>query len=248
MKCPNCGRKGLLLKSRKCLCCEKKCCENCAFFVLKLGIEDKWACSTECRQKYEQKVLEHPTGDIGTELNAAFRSIENELWHEACFSALDKNDLEWKNWKSLLKNGRDYATRIMEINTTSSDGKERNDLRDRFRRRLFLSLASNMQRVGRPLDAAIVYEKELKMYDEARTLREKDKQVAVKRMDITVNLNDLLRQFKDGGIVAIYRCPHCGGKLRVDRDVDITKLKVCEYCGSEIESMDLADFLKNALS
>jgi DNA-directed RNA polymerase subunit RPC12/RpoP len=105
-----------------------------------------------------------------------------------------------------------------------------------------------MEKVGRPLDAASVYEKELKMYDKARALREKDKQVAVKHMDITVNLNDLLRQFKDGGIVAVYRCPHCGGKLKVDKNVDIAKLKVCEHCGSEIESMDLADFLKTALS
>lgn len=136
----------------------------------------------------------------------------------------------------------------MEIDTTSSDRKDKSDLRYRFRNRVLLLLASNMERVGRPLDAANVYEKELKMYDKARTLREKDKQVAVKRMDITVNLNDLLRQFKDGGIVAVYRCPHCGGKLKVDRNVDIVKLKVCEHCGSEIESMDLADFLKTALS
>jgi DNA-directed RNA polymerase subunit RPC12/RpoP len=48
--------------------------------------------------------------------------------------------------------------------------------------------------------------------------------------------------------VAVYRCPHCGGKLKIDKDARMDKLRVCEYCGSEIETMDLADFLRTALS
>lgn len=248
MKCPNCDRKGIFFETMKCVSCQKKCCKYCASFVLKIASEDKMTCSAECKRKYEQKVLEHPLGDIGTELNDAFRKLENELWHEACCSALDRNDPQQQNWTILTRHGRDYATRIMEIYETSPHCYGKSDLRERFRNRVLLVMASNMENVGRPLDAANVYEKELKMLDKAKALRQKDKQVAVKHVDITVNLNDLLRQFKDGGIVAIYRCPHCGGKLKVDKNVDIAKLKVCEHCGSEIESMDLADFLKTALS
>jgi hypothetical protein len=232
----------------KCVSCEKKCCKNCASFVMKIGSEDKWVCSPDCRQKYEQKVLEHPIGDIGAELSTAFRSTENELWYEACILALSENSSEWKYWQMLVKHGSGYASCMMGISDTSSDGKHMSDLRDRFRTHVFELLASNMIHVGRLQDAANVYEKELKMPDKARALREKDKQGAVKHVDITVNLNELVRQFKDGGIVAVYRCPHCGGKLKVDKNVDIAKLKVCEHCGSEIESMDLADFLKTALS
>ena len=86
------------------------------------------------------------------------------------------------------------------------------------------------------------------MYNEARDLREKDRQIIVKKTEVSVDLNALLQQVKDGGIVAVYRCPHCGGKLRVGKDCQLEKLKVCEHCGSEIKTMDLADFLKTVLS
>jgi lysine biosynthesis protein LysW len=66
--------------------------------------------------------------------------------------------------------------------------------------------------------------------------------------DVSVDLNVLLQQLKEGGLILVYRCPHCGGKLKIDKNVDIAELKQCEHCGSEIESVDLADFLKTALS
>lgn len=67
-------------------------------------------------------------------------------------------------------------------------------------------------------------------------------------MDISVDLNVLLKQVKDGGIVAVYRCPHCGGKLKIGKDTSLKSLETCEHCGSEIEAMVLADFLRVALS
>lgn len=63
-----------------------------------------------------------------------------------------------------------------------------------------------------------------------------------------MDLNTLLKQVRDGGIVVIYRCPSCGGKLKVGKDTSVESLKVCEHCGSEIETIELADFLKTALS
>jgi DNA-directed RNA polymerase subunit RPC12/RpoP len=63
-----------------------------------------------------------------------------------------------------------------------------------------------------------------------------------------VDLNSLLKQIAEQGIVAVYRCPHCGGKLKIGKETSETNLRICEHCGSEIETMDLADFLKTALS
>jgi DNA-directed RNA polymerase subunit RPC12/RpoP len=96
-------------------------------------------------------------------------------------------------------------------------------------------------------NAAKIY-KRLGMYEEAGKIRAKRDELTIKRTDISLNLNALLQQVKDGGIVAVYRCPHCGGKLKISETTTITSLKICEHCGSEIESMDLADFFKTVLS
>jgi uncharacterized protein with PIN domain len=109
------------------------------------------------------------------------------------------------------------------------------------------ALAQNLEKCGRTQDAARVYE-DLRMYDKSRELREKDRQILVKKTDVSINLNALLQQVKDGGLVAIFRCPHCGGKLKISEKTTLNSLRTCEHCESEIESMDLADFLKTALA
>jgi len=246
-KCPNCGRQGLFLKTMKCLHCGKECCKRCAHYVLTIGIDDdKWACSHECFQKFEQKVLDYPMRNIGTVLDSEFYDLEDKLWHSACIEALSEDDPWRQRWLDLLKQG--LAIRVVHIDTKSSDNKHQSDLGVKFRKRTLLELARNIEAVGRPLDAAEIYEKELKMYDEARELRRKEKQVLVKKTDISVNLNELIQQVKDGGIVVVYRCPHCGGKLKIDKDASVESLKVCGHCGSGIETMELAEFLRTVLS
>jgi hypothetical protein len=86
----------------------------------------------------------------------------------------------------------------------------------------YSALALNLEKCGRPLDAAEIYEKKLKMYDKARLLRQNEKHVIIKTTDVSIDLNELLKQVKDGGIVAIYRCPHCNAALKVN---DKTSLK-----------------------
>ncbi len=109
-----------------------------------------------------------------------------------------------------------------------------------------LALAQNLIRCGRDLDAASIFEK-LKIYDKARELRKKDKHIVIKRTNISVNLNSLLQQFKSSGIVAVYRCPHCNANLKVGKNTNIESLRKCEHCSSEVETMDLTDFLEKAL-
>jgi hypothetical protein len=55
------------------------------------------------------------------------------------------------------------------------------------------------------------------MYEKAGQLRQMQKQVVVKQTVVSVDLNNLLQQIRVGGIVALYRCPRCGGNLKIDK-------------------------------
>lgn len=131
----------------------------------------------------------------------------------------------------------------------------------RNRENLLIGEAKHCEKVGRYGDAAEKYKQiaelyeQQKLHDKARVLRDKarhllgkEKQVIVKTTDIVVDLNKLIEQVKDGGIVVVYRCPHCGGKLKIGKDTSVESLRVCEHCGSAIKAMDLTDFLQTALS
>jgi DNA-directed RNA polymerase subunit RPC12/RpoP len=85
------------------------------------------------------------------------------------------------------------------------------------------------------------------MYDEAGRMSARGRRAPVVRT-VTIDLNTLLKQIKNGGIVAVYRCPYCGANLKVDKGTTRKSLRKCTHCGSEIEAMALADFLKSTLS
>jgi DNA-directed RNA polymerase subunit RPC12/RpoP len=118
----------------------------------------------------------------------------------------------------------------------------------------YLEAISHCERVGRYKDAAKNCEylaqtyEHYQLYYKARELRDRARGLLGKGPQVVVDLNKLIQQVKDGGIVAVYRCPHCGGKLKIDKGASVESLKVCEHCGSEIETMDLANFLRTALS
>jgi len=117
------------------------------------------------------------------------------------------------------------------------------DLRERLKPDYYLRKAEILERAGRREEAAEIYE-QYQMYDKAGELRG----MAKKTISIVVDLNKLIQQVRDGGIVAVYRCPHCGGKVKIGKATNIESLRVCEHCGSEIESVELADFLRTILS
>ena len=110
-------------------------------------------------------------------------------------------------------------------------------------RSIAVERAQKAELAGNHEAAAMIYEK-MDMYEEAGIARAKSKEALVKIID----LNKLLQQAKDGGIVVAYRCPHCGGNLRIGKDTSSESLKICEHCGSEIKTIDLLDFLRTALS
>jgi len=120
-------------------------------------------------------------------------------------------------------------------------------LRETTQERVEQQRMENWVKAGNFEDAALFLEKRGK-YVEAGKMRARGREVVVRQTSISIDLNVLLKQIAEQGIVAVYRCPHCGGKLKIGKATSEASLRVCEHCGSEIETMDLADFLKTALS
>jgi DNA-directed RNA polymerase subunit RPC12/RpoP len=116
-----------------------------------------------------------------------------------------------------------------------------------FIRKIILVKAQEFEKAGRYEEAANLYEM-LKMPEEAGRLRHRDREFVVKKIEVSVDLNSLLQQVKESGLVVIYRCPRCGGNIKISRDSSATSLTTCQYCGSEIATIDLINYLKTALS
>jgi DNA-directed RNA polymerase subunit RPC12/RpoP len=199
-------------------------------------------CSDNCSNQFWQKVFSFPAEEfVETDTNNFFKKWIS-YWNQSILAAF--KDAKG-NYEPVKQAVRIHTQRYVAIPWIDSANRLIWQAKISLRNAK-LALAKNLIRCGRSLDAAKVYE-ELTMYDEARELREKDKRMIIKKTDISVNLNDLLQQFRDSGLVAVYRCPHCGGKLRVGKDTSLESLRICEHCGSEVETLDLVDFLEKAL-
>lgn len=263
-RCPSCGASSLFgFYTKQCANCGKIVCDQCVpqwFGPVRFKTyaentstqparyETTGFCSVKCFGQFWDKILDYQAEpQIGTDMRS-FGDNVIVLWNKAIVNAFAKGN---PNAARSLVPKADYAVQIHSDRFPAfpwwdSSGKLL-WMFERFRAKAKTSLAQNLEKCGRIDDAAKVYE-DLRMYDKARELRERDRQILVRKTDVSVNLNALLQQVKDGGIVAIFRCPRCGGKLKIGDKTTLNSLKVCEHCGSEIESMDLADFLKAALS
>lgn len=186
---------------------------------------------------------------IGTDTEN-FSHNRSRLWNDAILNAFTKGSARARA-DQLLMGKIKYAIQIHSERFAAFPWLEPsgnpNWMFKKFAHKAKVTLAQNLEKCGRTQDAAKILE-ELHMYDEARKLRERAKQVIVRRTNVSVNLNALLKQIKDGGIVVIYRCPHCSAPLKIGKDTNIESLRICEHCKSEIEAVDVADFLKAALS
>ncbi len=198
------------------------------------------ACSEECSQRFEREalILARTPFPIGTDLHL-FNALEETWWNTVCMFTLIKLD------QALMQRFSDLMSRDSPLHIVAQE--HAGELRAKFWNNARQALASNLQAAGRLLEAAQIYE-DLRMYDKARKLREEQKQVTIRKIDISVDLNEMIRQIGNGGITAVYRCPHCGGKLKITGDTSVSSLRRCEHCRSDIETMDLVDFLKTALS
>jgi hypothetical protein len=258
-KCPSCGAKSIFgLKTWKCFYCGKVVCVRCMpsfnSFWFKTGIEYKDGssphyeyvgfCSSKCFEEFWDKVLSFPADDYMETDISNFEKNWVKYWNESILAALPecKGGLQVEK----VRQSTNFQTERFPAFPWIDSSNNLGPYSKKSRYKAKLALAGNLVRCGRDLDAADIYEK-LKLYVKARELRKKDKHIFIKRTNVSVNLNSLLRQVKDNGIVAVYRCPHCNANLKVGKDTTMESLRKCAHCGSEVETMDLADFLETAL-
>jgi uncharacterized protein (DUF983 family) len=262
-RCPSCGASSFFgVYTKQCANCGKIVCNRCVpewhgFIAFKMTMETPTQqasydtvgfCSDDCFNQFFERVFTFPVDyQIGTDI-ARFENQAILLWNQAIANATTKTNT---NIAYILTQKANYAIKLHTaqfgaIPWWDSTGKPV-WMFEKFHTNAKTALAQNLEKCGRTQDAAKIYE-DLRMYDKARELREHDRQIFVKKTDVSVNLNALLQQVKDGGGVAIFRCPHCGGKLKINENTTMNSLRTCEHCGSDIESMDLADFLKTVMT
>jgi len=97
--------------------------------------------------------------------------------------------------------------------------------------------AKEAETAGRYEDAAKIFEG-IGMSGDAGRTRGRGRRV------VTVDLNDLIRQLKEG---TVYRCPTCGGKIKISSSTQASQLSKCEYCGNVLRTDDLTKFINDIL-
>ena len=262
-KCPSCGATSLRDSTWQCLCCGKIVCDKCvpkldSKFLIKARMENTLGrpasyeepifCSDSCFRNFWLRVQEFPVDtEIGTEITDFSKKLVG-LWNQTVLNAVAKS---YSDVAEELVPKAEYAienhtSKFEAFPWCDNTGKTILPF-ENFRFKTKLALAQNLEQCGRTQDAAKVFE-ELRMYDKPRELREKDKHIIIKKTDVSVNLNALLQQIKESGLVTVYRCPHCGGTLKIGKNTNLESLRKCEHCDSEIEITDLTDFLGAVLS
>jgi len=250
-KCPNCGHKAWGLSTTKCKNCGKEICYKCGTCLFRLwdtyGHTDEWwyVCSQECLQDFASQIEKHLSStDVGISVDSAFEKIPSLVGRTLL--KLDHQEYLGKDFAELKSKAIPFRVKFTSSSFIGEE-TEGSMLWEMLEKHVRLLLIQNLITTRNFEAAAKLYE-EIGMYAEAGKTRAMDRELRIKKTEVSIDLNSLLRQLKDGGVVVVYRCPHCGGQLKVDKNVSVDKLKVCEHCGSEIETMDLAELLKTALS
>lgn len=249
--CPNCGKKKIFLRKVRCNVCGKVGCDECFDFLFHVVrndrvIEDTWySCSNECFEKIASQIENTiDPKEIRADSNMPPIAYFVDRIFLKQYAPTVSSSLIGQIKNKLQK--KEYYVSFTG-NVYDSVGFPSGILWNRLVKYTRLIQAKHFETLREFENAAKIY-KSLGMYGEAGKARVKRDELTVRKTDISLNLNALLKQIKDGGITAIYRCPNCGGKLKVGSKTTLKSLRTCEYCGSEIEAMELADFLKTALS
>jgi DNA-directed RNA polymerase subunit RPC12/RpoP len=263
-RCPNCEKRKLVLKTVYCTSCGKEGCDDCFTFLFNIidnniSIKDSWyVCSQECFEKaveyFEKRISPKEILADGQMPPLTF-FVEHAILSKYYSAQKDAHVVKQAINRLRKKEYHVYFSKTYpsQLPYWLDDKKyfltenPNNPLWERLAKYVRVIQAKHYVTLREFENAAKIY-KSLGMYEEAGKVRAKRDELNVKRTDVSLNLNALLQQIKDGGIVAIYRCPNCGGKLKVGSKTTLNSLRTCEHCGSEIEALDLAEFLKTALS
>jgi len=247
-KCEICGKSKLFLKKTNCFFCGKNGCSDCHTHLLTISFGDSFSkgfdkiklfiCNSNCKENFTNLVkqqIEQTPIDLNKRVNV-LRYLE---------LVFDSNEFHFD--EKIMKDLIDYP---FEPNRNGFyhiyDYVEKTFFETIYKTAL-TKKAQTFLKVRRFDEAARVFE-HLGMYEEAGKARAEDKHISIKKTEVTVNLNSLLKQIKNGGLVVVYRCPNCGAPLKVSKESNMQSIRTCKHCNSEIESMDVADFLRIALS
>jgi DNA-directed RNA polymerase subunit RPC12/RpoP len=107
-------------------------------------------------------------------------------------------------------------------------------------------LAKNLEIAERFDDAVKIFD-ELGMYEDAGRVRRKAKSNVQEIRHTTVDLNTMLTQVKAGGLVSVYKCPNCGGSIKISGATSVDRLTKCEYCGTVLQTDDVVKFIQDIL-
>ena len=106
-----------------------------------------------------------------------------------------------------------------------------------------MSEAAYFERVGKYEFAAEIYE-ENGLLEKAKRMRDMLRGSETVRVD----LNQLIRQLSEKGFTLTYHCSNCGAPVKVDAKTNADSLKFCSHCGSQIQTIDISNFVKKYLS
>lgn len=244
--CPNCQKRGY--RSRKCSVCGKEGCEGCSLFLFgvvnkrKARLQNLYVCSQNCSDLLSKRIeAQIPASEIKADGAPAPINllIENVVFKPAVGIRFNDYVNQEVSRKSPLK---------ISFHPFDDLTEDPNNALWKNLNRYASVIQAKHYETMREFEAAAKIYKELGLYEEAGRVRAKGNEVVIKKTDLSLDLNALLQQIKDGGIVAVCRCPHCGAVLKIGSKTDYGSLRKCEHCGNEIEAMDLTELLKSALS
>lgn len=247
--CQVCGKKKWRLKRTKCFICGKEGCVNCQPHLMTISFGDSFSedfekkylyiCPSTCKGKFinliEKKIEEIPL-DLNDSRVNVLKYIE---------LAIDSNELSFDD--KIMKNLIDYPFQPNQQGFYHIYDYLEKNFFERIYKKILIRKARILLEVRRFEEAAKIYE-DIGMYKEAGNARIKNNQLSIKNTEITIDLNKLLNQVKEGGLIVVYRCPHCGAPLKVNNESSAESITICNHCKTKIEKIDVVDFLREALS
>jgi len=227
-RCARCGSGGLLTKTYSCTTCARKVCGNC--YVNDRGQSICLDCYPRVVEERKRNILaaynnKCPLCGVGGTLHI-FNPV---LYRNQTFRYQDGKTIPVYHGELLFSAYIAYESCGNAIN---------DEIMSRFRKAL------RAESAGRYDDAAVLYE-DLNFLDKARALRERHRTSTVKQ--VQVNLNSLLEQIRQGGLVVPYKCPNCRAGISMNKDTSFDRLTHCPYCGSALVVSDIERFLSSIL-
>lgn len=217
-RCDNCGKSGFTVTVIPCAHCGRKACTNC---------QREYTTAATLGQRvfrYNQWAV----APAGTVRMCSEKCLVPWLQFVAPYYDASSNTATY-----MMNNVAWVATPMGETGV-------------RLRALQHLSRAKNYEVAMRYEDAAKEYEA-MGMWKEAGEVRRSGFTTMHTTKSVEVDVNRLIDQMRQGGISTEYRCPKCGGTIQITSAVTAESLRFCNFCGTAIETTNLAQFLKGIL-